>query len=128
MAEVFPVQPDLGSGGRQRWPRLLEEYEDGVSYREYKRGGAVSLNYRSFQFGELSHDELQSILDFHDARMKPGGDSKFLMYDFKDSNSIDTSGLDTTGAHTAIFLDDEISWTMDGPCTFSCSVNLKLLD
>ncbi|MEK6323630.1 MAG: hypothetical protein AABN33_18470 [Acidobacteriota bacterium] len=127
MAEVFPVQPDEGSGGRQRWPRLLEEYDDGT-YRQYKRGGSVALGYRSLQFGELSKEELDSILAFFDARMRPGGDTEFSIYDFKEANSIDVSGMDTVGLRKAMFLDDQIEWTMDGPCSFSCNVNIKLLD
>lgn len=128
IAAVFPIQPDLGSGGKQRWPRLLEEYDDGT-YREYKRGGTISLGYRTLQFGELSKDDLQSILDFHDAAMKPGGSTEFLYYDFKEVNAPDLNGgLDLAGQRRAMFLDDEISWTMDGPCSFSCTVNLKLLD
>lgn len=127
MAEVFPLQPDLGSGGKQRWPRLLEEYDDGT-YRLYKRGGAVGLGYRSMQFGELSLDELNQVLDFFDARMKPGGDTEFSVYDFKEVNSVDTSGMNTTGLHRAIFADDELEWLQDGPCTFTCTVRVKLLD
>lgn len=136
---VFPVQCSLGSGGEQDWPRIFEAYPNG-DWREYKLGSVSGVSagapfdHRMLSFEQLSRDDLNSILDFHSARMRPGGESRFTIYDFKDANfqanqdGIDLSGMDPTGAHTAIFLESKIGWTQDGPCSFSCSVSVKLLD
>jgi len=110
---TFPVQPEFGSGGRRARPHLLEEYDDGT-YREYKRG-FTATQHRTLQWSELSLAETQAIDALVDSCLTPGNSSVFTFSDFLDGSS-----------HSAIFLDDFIEWTMDGPCTFGASVRIRL--
>jgi hypothetical protein len=117
MPSAFPVQPEFGSGGMVRRPQLLEEYPDGT-YRQYKQGGAgaAAIQHRSMKWSELSLAELQAILALFDSVMAVGTSSVFTFVDFLDGSN-----------HNAIFLDDSIEWSMDGPCTYGASVNIKLV-
>lgn len=113
MPTTFPVQPEFSSGGKIARPHLLEEYDDGT-YREYKRG-FTATQHRQLQWSELSLTELQSIIALFDACLTPGASSVFTFTDFLDGTS-----------HNAIFVDDGIAWTMDGPCTYGASVRIRL--
>lgn len=114
---AFPVQPEFGSGGVLRRPHLLEEYPDGT-YRQYKQGGAAAspIEHRSLRWSELSQTELDAILDHFAAAMAVGASSVFTFTDFLDG-----------AVKNAIYLDDAIEWSMDGPCTYGASVRIKLV-
>ena len=127
MPSVFPVMPSYGYGAGVSFEEILRVYAD-LSYRRYLRANAAHKT-RALKFDELSQSEYDSIEAFFVARKQaaaPG--DQFYVYDPNVVNSIDGTGASTTGRHTAIFLDSEISFTRDDACSYSGSLNVLFLD
>jgi hypothetical protein len=128
MPQVFPVQPSYGSASITGFAENLSINDD-LSYRAYMRSNAVHEG-RNLTFDELSKAEYDSIKDFFIARKQAFGtaDYQFYVYDPDEVNEPDLTGASTTGRHTAIFMVSEISFTRDGPCSYSGSLSVLFLD
>lgn len=105
----------------------LRVYDD-LSYRRYLKSTAVH-DVRELSFDEISQSEYEAIKAFFQARKTASGsDDQFYVYDPNVVNAVDLTGTSATGRHLAIFLSDEISFTRDGPCSYSGSVTVLFLN
>lgn len=125
---VFPVQPSYGYSSGAAFEEIQRVYAD-LSYRRYLRASAAHKT-RGLQFEDLSQSEKDTIEAFFIARKQDTGadNGKFYCYDPDVVNAPDLTGASSTGRHTAIFMDSEISFTRDDACSYSGSLNVLFLD
>jgi hypothetical protein len=125
---VFPVQPSYGYTSGVAFEEILRVYAD-LNYRHYLRSSAAHKT-RQLQFEDLSQSEKESIETFFIARKQETGanSGQFYCYDPDSVNSIDLTGASSTGRHTAIFMESEISFTRDDACSWSGNVAVLFLD
>jgi hypothetical protein len=117
MPALFPVAAaSYGSASTTGLQdEILEVYAD-LTYRRYAKSTVIHET-RALHYDELSQAEYDSIKAFFKAR-KQAASSDYAF------NIIDP---DDGTTHLCIFLDSEISFTRDGPCSYSGDINVLFL-
>ncbi len=121
---TFPSMGDFGASHSRGRKRLRRIYDDGAT-RSYKKSNFNHQNL-TLTFEDVSKDEMQSINTFFDARQSDNQD--FFVYSPLETSVFDPIGVATLGRHTAIFLDDEITWNQSGKCRYSTQIQFFLKD
>ena len=126
---VFPVQATWGYASGVGFDEIQRIYAN-LDYRRYLKSTAAH-KMRALQLDDISQAQYDLIEAFFIARKQASSpNDRFIVYDpnVVNEDGIDLTGASPTGKHTAIFLDKEISFTRDGPCSYSGSMNLLFLD
>jgi hypothetical protein len=124
---VFPVMATWGYASEVSFDEIQRVYAD-LTYRRYLKSTAAHKT-RALQLDDISQTEYDTLEAFFIARKQASSpNDQFIIYDPNVVNSIDLTGASSTGRHSAIFLDKGISFTRDGPCSYSGSINVLFLD
>jgi hypothetical protein len=121
---TFPSMGDFGATHSRGRKRIRRIYDDGTT-RSYKKSNFNHQNL-TLSFEDVSLSDMGTINTFFDARQADNAD--FFVYSPLETSVFDPTGAATLGRHTAIFLDDEITWTQSGKCRYSAQIAFFLKD
>jgi hypothetical protein len=127
MPTVFPIEAHFGSDHGIEAPEFFRRYADGT-YRRVLEANVMTRDIRLVlkNMGESERDALDAF--FTARKLSTGSGCEFYIYDFDEVDDIDLTGASTTGRHLAVFLDKRITIPRNGPCSWSCSLSIALLD
>lgn len=123
---VFPTLGFFGrnkSEGVSRFTRVLENGD----YRTVLKSATVK-GKTTIPIREVSAEERDDIHEFFLAHVgvAPIAGFEFYVYDDWYTNTVDLTGVSTTGRRIGIFLDEELSWDTVAGCRYSTNINVLL--
>lgn len=123
---VYPELAMIGYGTEVAYEEIMRVYPN-LGYRRYKRDPAAH-EMRRLVYKDISQARFDAIKAFFKARKAAtGSDHEFTIYDADVATSVDLTGASSTGRHTAIFTDSQLSFTRSGKCRYSGEVNVLFL-